>query len=141
MPANPVPHLSTELLQSFNLGKLDDATAEKVMRHLEACPACRQQMAALSGDSFLNRLRDAHARSRTNLPSGVAKGPQAGRTAESLPPTVPDLLPELADNLQYHVVRELGRGGMGVVYLAKNVLMDRLEVLKVVNKALLDTPA
>ncbi len=29
---------------------------------------------------------------------------------------------------------------MGVVYLAKNVLMDRREVLKVVNKALLDKP-
>jgi WD40 repeat protein len=29
---------------------------------------------------------------------------------------------------------------MGVVYLAKNKLMDRLEVLKVVNKALLDRP-
>ena len=29
---------------------------------------------------------------------------------------------------------------MGVVYLAKNKLMDRLEVLKVINKALLDRP-
>ncbi len=40
----------------------------------------------------------------------------------------------------YEVLGELGRGGMGVVYLAKNVLMDRREVLKVVNKALLDRP-
>jgi hypothetical protein len=29
---------------------------------------------------------------------------------------------------------------MGVVYLAKNKLMDRLEVLKVVNKQLFDDP-
>ena len=40
----------------------------------------------------------------------------------------------------YEVLGELGRGGMGVVYLARNVLMDRREVLKVVNKALLDKP-
>ncbi len=48
------------------------------------------------------------------------------------------LPPELANNPQYQILRELGRGGMGVVYLAKNKLMDRLEVLKVVNKTLLD---
>ena len=54
--------------------------------------------------------------------------------------TVYNLPPELAEHPQYEVLRELGRGGMGVVYLAKNKLMDRLEVLKVVNKALLDHP-
>ncbi len=53
---------------------------------------------------------------------------------------IPHLPPELANNPQYQIVRELGRGGMGVVYLAKNKLMDRLEVLKVVNKTLLDHP-
>ncbi|MGH7226846.1 MAG: serine/threonine-protein kinase, partial [Gemmataceae bacterium] len=52
-----------------------------------------------------------------------------------------ELPPELANNPQYEILRELGRGGMGVVYLAKNKLMDRLEVLKVVNKALIDHPA
>jgi serine/threonine protein kinase len=56
------------------------------------------------------------------------------------PPEVANLPPELVKNPQYEVLRELGRGGMGVVYLAKNKLMDRLEVLKVVNKALLDRP-
>jgi serine/threonine protein kinase len=54
--------------------------------------------------------------------------------------TIYNLPPELAQHPQYEVLRELGSGGMGVVYLAKNKLMDRLEVLKVVNKALLDRP-
>ncbi|HEY2786597.1 MAG TPA: serine/threonine-protein kinase [Fimbriiglobus sp.] len=48
--------------------------------------------------------------------------------------------PELAQSTQYADVRELGRGGMGVVYLARNVMMNRLEVLKIVNKALLEWP-
>ena len=46
--------------------------------------------------------------------------------------------PELASHPQYEIVRELGRGGMGVVYLARNRLMARLEVLKVVNKDMLE---
>jgi len=36
------------------------------------------------------------------------------------------------------VLRELGRGGMGVVYLAENRMMGRKEVLKVVSSHLLN---
>jgi hypothetical protein len=48
--------------------------------------------------------------------------------------------PELAEHTGYEIVRELGRGGMGVVYLARNLLMDRLEVLKVMNKSQVGRP-
>ena len=48
------------------------------------------------------------------------------------------LPPDLADHPDYQVVRELGRGGMGVVYLAHNRLMGRDEVLKVVSKHLIE---
>ena len=41
--------------------------------------------------------------------------------------------PGLAESADYEVITELGRGGMGVVYLARNTLMGRLEVLKVVS--------
>jgi serine/threonine protein kinase len=55
-------------------------------------------------------------------------------------PGVLGLPAELAGNPHYEVLRELGKGGMGVVYLARNTLMDRVEVLKVVNRTLLDRP-
>jgi formylglycine-generating enzyme required for sulfatase activity/tRNA A-37 threonylcarbamoyl transferase component Bud32 len=48
--------------------------------------------------------------------------------------------PELRNHPDYEVLRELGRGGMGVVYLARNKGLDRREVLKVVNQKLLDQP-
>jgi hypothetical protein len=40
------------------------------------------------------------------------------------------LPPALAAYTEYEVVRKLGRGGMGVVYLARNRLTDRFEALK-----------
>jgi formylglycine-generating enzyme required for sulfatase activity/tRNA A-37 threonylcarbamoyl transferase component Bud32 len=41
---------------------------------------------------------------------------------------------------RYRVLRELGRGGMGVVYQARHTVMDRQVVIKVISKALLDRP-
>jgi serine/threonine protein kinase len=51
-----------------------------------------------------------------------------------------DLPAELRNHPSYEVLKELGRGGMGVVYLARNKLLDRHEVLKVVNRKLLGDP-
>ncbi len=50
------------------------------------------------------------------------------------------LPPGLSDHPDYRVVRELGRGGMGVVYLAQNLLMGRDEVLKVMGRHIIEKP-
>jgi serine/threonine protein kinase len=68
----------------------------------------------------------------------TARGASA---AAPLPDTASNVPPELAALQGYEIVKELGRGGMGVVYLARNRLMGRLEVLKVMNKALVGQPA
>src|SRR5438067_10710623 len=70
--------------------------------------------------------------SRSRIPAGFH--PMATHPGPSPVP------PELAADPTYEVVKELGRGGVGVVYLARNKMMDRFEVLKVVNPALLDKP-
>src|SRR6202030_83304 len=54
------------------------------------------------------------------------------------PPPAGTMPPGLADHQDYEVRSELGRGGMGVVYLAHNRLMGRDEVLKIVGKHLID---
>ena len=47
----------------------------------------------------------------------------------------PPVPAELLGLAQYTEVRELGRGGMGVVYVARNADMGRLEALKVMQRA------
>jgi serine/threonine protein kinase len=121
MNAHPATHPSAETLRAFGLGMVDDTAAREVKSHLESCPDCHKKAAASSSD-FSSRPRAAQGQD-TTVPFGV--------------PGVP---PGLAANQQHHVIRELGRGGMGIVYLARNNLMDRPEVLKIVNKQLLYHP-
>ncbi len=65
--------------------------------------------------------------------------PLEGETSSQVPslPAAP-LAATALEVPGYEIRGELGRGGMGVVYLANKLLMKRLVVLKVVNKALLD---
>jgi hypothetical protein len=147
MEARPVVHPSPELLRDLGSGRFDTATVERVLAHLDGCPPCRQAAGALLGDAVLGRLRAARPVGQT-----VPEAPGAAETpgpptatpvmaqpveVETVPQVAPAVLPELRDHPQYEVVRELGRGGMGVVYLARNKIMDRPEVLKVINKQFL----
>ncbi|MGO9921901.1 MAG: serine/threonine protein kinase [Isosphaeraceae bacterium] len=78
------------------------------------------------------------------VPSGEAGRPSGSTTGEpgagAAPATASGLLAELQSKHDYEIVRELGRGGMGVVYLAHNRLMGRDEVLKVIGEGIIDKP-
>ncbi len=135
-------HPTDQILSSYGLGKLDHDSAEAVNKHLEECRDCRKRVAEMSPDSFLERVRDAQKPSgKTTFGLSQAGGTQSskGLTA-SVPPPANTLPPGLADHPDYEIKRELGRGGMGVVYLAHNKLMGRDEVLKIMGRHIMERP-
>jgi len=142
MATHSLAHPSEFILKAFHAGKLDASGAGAVVSHLEACPGCQTRIATLYGDSFLKQLLPNSSASgiatNTHNPGGTLPTSSPAPSSVSPSPTVP---PQLQRHQQYEVLRELGRGGMGVVYLAKNRLLDRSEVLKVVNQRVLDQPA
>ncbi len=142
MDAHAVTHPTDKILSSYGLGKLDDRSADAVNKHLEQCTSCRNRVAEMSADSFLGRIREAQKSSDHSM-SGQS---QPGKTKSykgkngPIPPPANTLPPGLANNPDYEIKRELGRGGMGVVYLAHNTLMDRDEVLKVMGRQIMERP-
>jgi serine/threonine protein kinase len=143
MNAPQAAHPTDQTLHACSLGQLDDALAESVNQHLEGCPDCRRRVVELSSDSFLGRLRDAKALPASqgyavSAPDGLSM--LDGGAIMAKPPLASTLPAGLADHPNYQILRELGRGGMGVVYLAENTLMGRKEVLKVVGSHLVSRP-
>jgi serine/threonine protein kinase len=142
MNASQSLHPTDHALRAYGLGNLDAAAAESIDNHLESCSDCQRRVAELSSDRFLERLRKAQV-------PPVSPGPitssttrrsmlDTGAAGSARPPPARTLPPGLADHPDYEITRELGRGGMGVVYLAQNKLMGRTEVLKVVGSHLIN---
>jgi serine/threonine protein kinase len=141
MSVRTSPHPTDQTLSAYGLGKLEEVLADAVGSHLEQCEECRNRVAELSADSFLERAREAQEDSRTSA-KGESRLGGSGRDpgVNPLPPPAETLPPGLADHPDYEIKKELGRGGMGVVYLAHNSMMGRDEVLKVMGRQIMERP-
>jgi serine/threonine protein kinase len=122
VPESRLPPLLLELLRVE--GELrrqagEEPTAEEYSRRFPA-----------HDDIIASAFGPGQTRPSTPGQTETAGAAQTDAGPPSAAVTIP---PELTGHPDYQIIRELGQGGMGVVYLAHNRLMGRDEVLKVVG--------
>jgi len=154
-------HPDTAILALFAAGRLRTSEMERIVEHLGECSVCLEVLEQLPEDSMVGMLRDHgdwNGNSRPGRGAGATRdeGPGqfhgVGRKAALVPdharlkrPSEPveeddaeRWSPGPIDNPRYTLKTLLGRGGMGLVYLADDRQENRAVVLKFLREDLLD---
>lgn len=130
-----IQHPTDETLTFFQLGRLDNDFKEYVSVHLKSCSDCasRYQRITSSLPIHAPSLNTNQSQALLNSSSSAVARSTVGTRIDAR-----DLPRALSELTQFSEFRELGRGGMGVVYLARNEMMDRDEVIKILNPSVMN---
>ncbi len=136
---------SIDELRALSLGKLSEEQSDEILGHLPDCKACQAELATASSveDTLAGHLRNAEPvenyRDEAECQHALAKALGALANPQSFDDSeVSKLLPKVLG--EYEMVRPIGRGGMGTVYLARHTKLGRQVALKVLSSNRLMQP-
>lgn len=136
-------HPPGDQLTAFAAGLLDEGQIAELEGHLERCATCVRALETVPEDRFVLVLRETSGRSAGAPPSLAVPGhelPPVGGEDKSPEGTRTSIPEALVTHPRYQMIRLLGRGGMGVVFLAEQVHLRRKVALKVLRDELVADP-